>query len=417
MPSDIERGLSPTPPRVEPWTIDGVAPAAFATPTTAEETAELLRDAAEAGRAVAPVGGATALALGNPPERVDLALSTTGLAGIIDYEPTDLVLSVGAGSRLADVQAVLGEHGQTLPIDPAGAEEATIGGLIAAGLRGPRRTSAGSLRDLLIGIAAAHPSGTVTRAGGMVVKNVSGYDLARVYHGALGTLGVIVSANFKVLPVARFETTLVAPTPTLEEGIEAARRVRASRIQPASLEVALLDQGPIVAVRLEGREAIVRALAAETAALLATDAMRLAGAGSQSWWRAYVEPQRLDHAGDDVIVRCGGRPRDIGTLACGISAAMERLGVAVPYLAASPALGGIVTRLRFDDGSPDKLSEAHDVILAVADHATILAAPPAWKRGLDVWGREPAGFDVMQALKAQFDPRRVLNPGRFAGFI
>src|SRR5581483_3796216 len=275
----------------------------------------------------------------------------------------------------------------------------------------------GSLRDLLIGIAAAHPSGTVTRAGGMVVKNVSGYDLARVYHGALGTLGVIVSANFKVLPLARFETTVVAPMPTLAAALEAAGRVRASRIQPAALEVAIRDRQAVVAARLEGREPVVRALAAETEALLATDAIRLTGVDSQAWWRAYVEPQRLDRAGDDVIVRCGGRPRDVATLANGIVAAMERLEVAVPYLAISSALGSIVARLQFKDGSAEKLSETHDVVLALADHATILAAPPAWKRGLDVWGKEPAGFDVMQALKAQFDPQRVLNPGRFAGFI
>ncbi|HET7093599.1 MAG TPA: FAD-binding protein, partial [Thermomicrobiales bacterium] len=281
MPSETERGAPQAPTPTAGWTIEGVPAAETATPTSAAETAALLRDAAERDRVVAPVGGGTMLPLGNPPERVDLALSTAGLAGVIDYEPTDLVLSVGAGSRLADVQAVLAEHGQTLPIDPAGADDATIGGLIATALTGPRRTSAGSLRDLLIGISAAHPSGTVTHAGGMVVKNVSGYDLARVYHGALGTLGVIVSANFKVLPLARFQTTLVASYPTLAEALAAARRIRASRVQPVALEAAMLDPGPIAAIRLEGREAVVPELVAETAALLETDALQIAGAESQ----------------------------------------------------------------------------------------------------------------------------------------
>ncbi|HEU5432347.1 MAG TPA: FAD-binding protein [Thermomicrobiales bacterium] len=417
MPSEIERGAPPTATPAAPWTIDGLTAAETAAPASAQETADLLRDAADRGRAVAPVGGGTMLALGNPPERVDLALSTAGLAGVIDYEPTDLVLSVGAGSRLADVQAVLAEHGQSLPVDPAGADDATIGGLIATALTGPRRTSVGSLRDLLIGISAAHPSGTVTHAGGMVVKNVSGYDLARVYHGALGTLGVIVSANFKVLPVARFEATLVAPFPTLDAALAASARVRAGRLPPTALEAAVLDQGAIVAVRLEGREHVVGALAAETAALLATDATRLTGSESQAWWRHYVAPQRLDRAGSDVIVRCAGRPRDTATLTEGVVAAMARLGIAMPYLAASPALGSVVARLRIDAGAADAFAEAQAVLLALADHATILAAPPAWKRGIDVWGKQPAGFDVMQALKAQFDPQRTLNPGRFAGFI
>jgi glycolate oxidase FAD binding subunit len=416
MPSEIGQD-APSAAPVDGWVIDGVPAAEIATPASPEETAAILRDAAERGRAVAPVGGGTMLPLGNPPQRVDLALSTAGLAGIIDYEPTDLVLSVGAGSRFADVQAVLAEHGQTLPIDPPGADDATIGGLIATAMTGPRRTSTGSLRDLLIGIAAAHPSGTVTHAGGMVVKNVSGYDLARVYHGALGTLGVIVSANFKVLPLARAETTVVASFPTLDTALAAAGRVRASRLLPAALEAALLDGAPVAAIRLEGRESVVAALATETEALLAADATRLSGSESQRWWHDYVDSARLDRAGDDVIVRCSVRPRDAATLAEGIVAAMPRLGVEIRYLAASPALGTVVARLRFNDGSAAALAEARANLLALADHATILATPHEWKRGIDVWGDQPAGFDVMLALKTQFDPQRTLNPGRFAGFI
>ncbi len=192
--------------------IDGQVPGGVVEPVTAEEAAALLAESVRRGFACAPVGGGTKLALGNPPERLDVVLSTRRLGGVIDYVPTDLVLSVGAGARIGDVRAVLAEHGQHLPIDaPA---EATIGGLIATALAGPRRLGYGTLRDLLIGIAVAHPAGTVTRAGGMVVKNVSGFDLPRVYHGSLGTLGVIVSANFKVLPAPRHESTLLDGTVT-----------------------------------------------------------------------------------------------------------------------------------------------------------------------------------------------------------
>ncbi|MDQ3411434.1 MAG: FAD-binding protein, partial [Chloroflexota bacterium] len=111
--------------------IDGVPVTSMVTPGDAPAVAELLADAANLGQSVIPVGGGTALALGNPPGSADIALSTRGLGGIIDYEPFDLVLSVGAGARLGDVQAVLAEHGQTLPIDPPGGDDATIGGLIA----------------------------------------------------------------------------------------------------------------------------------------------------------------------------------------------------------------------------------------------------------------------------------------------
>jgi glycolate oxidase FAD binding subunit len=166
MPSDRPGQPSTT---LDLATVDGVPVGTVETPPDGAAVAELLAEAASLSHSVIPVGGGTALALGNPPSSADIALSTSRLAGIIDYEPVDLVLSVGAGARLGDVQAVLAEHGQTLPIDPPGGDEATIGGLIATALTGPLRLSAGSLRDLLIGISLAHPSGTITKAGGMVV--------------------------------------------------------------------------------------------------------------------------------------------------------------------------------------------------------------------------------------------------------
>ncbi|MCC6314647.1 MAG: FAD-binding oxidoreductase, partial [Thermomicrobiales bacterium] len=232
--------------------IDGLVPGGVIAPETAEEVAAILAECRNRQVATVPVGGGTALALGNLPERVDLALSTRRLGGIIDYEPTDLVLSVGAGARLGDVRAVLAERGQRLPIDPPGGDEATIGGLIATGLAGPSRLGHGTLRDLLIGIAVAHPSGTVTRAGGMVVKNVSGFDLPRVYHGSLGTLGVIVSANFKVLPLPRHDRTLLTSFDGLSSALAAGRRIAESRVRPAALEVMRGPGAWGVAIRFEG---------------------------------------------------------------------------------------------------------------------------------------------------------------------
>ncbi len=217
--------------------VDGIIPPRIVEPERPADVAELLAGAASDGLAVAPIGGATSLALGNLPERLDVGLSTARLRGIIHYEPTDLTLSVAAGSPLADVQAVLAEHGQTLPIEVPRSERATIGGLIATALAGPRRYGAGTLRDLLIGISAAHPSGTVTKAGGLVVKNVTGFDLMRLYLGSLGTLGVIVSANFKVLPLPRHETTLHATYPTFTSS---ARRRESHPRQPGSPD---LDRG------------------------------------------------------------------------------------------------------------------------------------------------------------------------------
>ena len=234
--SEVGRPLPLAKSDVRTVSIDGVAVSEVLVPGDAQETAEALAEAATSGRAVSPVGGGTALNLGNPPERVDCVLATERLAGIIDYEPTDLVMSVGAGARFGDVQAVLAEHGQRLPLDPPGGADATIGGLIATARWGPLRYSAGTLRDLLIGISVAHSSGTVSKAGGMVVKNVSGYDMPRLYLGSLGTLGVVVSANFKVLPRPRVEATVVATYDEPTKAFAMATALRDGREPVAALE-------------------------------------------------------------------------------------------------------------------------------------------------------------------------------------
>lgn len=400
------------------YSIDGLAVSDVVVPADGLETAACLADAHAASLAVAPVGGGTALGLGNVPPAIDRVLSTARLSGIIDYEPTDLVLSVGAGARFGDIQAVLAEHGQRLPLDAPGGGDATIGGLIATARSGPLRHSAGTLRDLLIGISVAHPSGTVSRAGGMVVKNVSGYDMPRLYHGSLGTLGVITSANFKVLPRPRAEATVIAAFPGSDATFAAWDRVRAEQQPLAAVEVARIDGVWNLATRIEGREPTVAAIAGRVRAALGVDVARREGSDSAAWWTAYVALQSELSSLNQVIVRGGIRPRETRTLVEGILGAMEILEVSVAHLAASPGLGLVTAILDFgEDGSAESLAGVQTVMSGIADTVTILSAPPAWKRGIDVWGLTPDGFDVMRALRDQFDPGRVLNPGRFAGFL
>ena len=398
--------------------IDGIVASEVVAPGNAQEAAEALAAAAALGQAVAPVGGGTALNMGNPPERVDCILSTEHLAGVIDYEPTDLVLSVGAGARFGDVQAVLAEHGQRLPLDPPGAADATVGGLIATSRWGPLRYSSGTLRDLLIGISVAHPSGTVSKAGGMVVKNVSGYDMPRLYLGSLGTLGVVVSANFKVLPRPRAEATVIAAYDEPAKTFSAANGLRNGRDPIAALEVAFLEGAWLLAARIEGRDETVAAVAERVGPIAGGDVTRVEGPESASWWASYVARQHVADDEETVLVRCGVRPKETANLATGMTAALNQNGVTTPYIAASPGLGAVVARLEFgSQGSASLLAEVQGVLLGLADSATILAAPPSWKHGIDVWGRLPEGFDVMRSLREQFDPKRTINPGRFAGFL
>ena len=180
--------------------IDGKAPETVVYPTSIAEVSQLLKEANEHGRAISPVGQGAFLHLGGVPKRYEQALCTTALNTLVDYQPADMTVKVGAGMSLAQLQAVLGENRQWLPLDPPCPERATVGGLIAANLNGPARFSQGTVRDFLIGLRVVRSDGTLIKGGGQVVKNVAGYDLPKLYCGSFGTLGVIVEATFMIRP-------------------------------------------------------------------------------------------------------------------------------------------------------------------------------------------------------------------------
>src|SRR5258708_6536249 len=191
--------------------IDVMSSVARVTPASREELAEALHAADSRGQAVAPVGAGTQLDLGMPPSRLDLVIETTRVNKVVEYEPADLTVTVEAGLRFADLQKQLAEQGQFLALDPPAAPGATIGGLIATNASGPLRFAYGTARDLVIGTRVANPDGTVTHAGGRVVKNVAGYDLNKLYIGSLGTLGIIVPLSLKLAPVPPATHTIVGP--------------------------------------------------------------------------------------------------------------------------------------------------------------------------------------------------------------
>ncbi|MFN3485814.1 MAG: FAD-binding oxidoreductase, partial [Planctomycetota bacterium] len=200
-------------------------------PKTEEELLAILRE----GRPVHTLGSGTKLHWGPPPAPEARAVSLAGLDRIVAYEPGDLVVTVQAGALLSDLQATLAREGQWLPLDPPYAR-ATIGGILAANSSGPRRLAYGTARDLLLGLRVAGPDGRVTRSGGRVVKNVTGYDLHKLHIGAFGTLGVLLEASFKLRPLPERRALFVLPCPTLRKAHEVLLSVFASRLRPAALE-------------------------------------------------------------------------------------------------------------------------------------------------------------------------------------
>ena len=198
--------------------------------------AAVLKAADDARAAVIPRGSGTKLALGNVPSDYRVCVSTIRLDKVLEYTPADMTVSVQAGIRLAELQKTLAEENQFLPLDPPNGETATIGGILASNSSGPLRAAYGSARDLLIGIRVAHPDGLVTKAGGKVVKNVTGYDLNKLYTGSLGTLGVIVEANFKLQPLPAVQKSVLAALPA-KAASKAVDALVDSVLMPSSVEL------------------------------------------------------------------------------------------------------------------------------------------------------------------------------------
>ncbi|HXI97055.1 MAG TPA: FAD-binding oxidoreductase, partial [Candidatus Acidoferrum sp.] len=228
-------------------------------PASAEELARRLHQAAQAGSAVVPVGGGKAAGMGGAPLRCDVELHTTGLDRVLEHSQADMVVSVEAGITLEALQTELGKAGQFLPLDPFNSPGHTIGGLLATGWTGPLRQRFGSARDFLIGIRVALPDGRLAAAGGRVVKNVSGYDLMKLHYGAMGSLGVIVAASFKVFPRPLHDVTVEKANGSIDEAWDASARAMELPLNPSALE--LFSDGRVLARFLGSPDAVNRMVA------------------------------------------------------------------------------------------------------------------------------------------------------------
>jgi glycolate oxidase FAD binding subunit len=393
-------------------TIDGVRPDRWRVPDSEAAVAEAVREANLRGEWILPVGGGTAMTSANPVDRMPIVLDTTALAGIREYEPADLTISVGAGTRWADLQAALREQGQTIPVDVPHPDRATVGGAVATGYAGPRRLRDGTLKDLMLGASFVRGDGLTAKAGGMVVKNVSGFEIPRLLHGSWGSLAIITSVNLKVIPRHEFEMTLITAALDL---LEASARVldltRARSAIAGAVVDGTLEEG-MVAVRLTGREQPTRELAGEVqpSEQLPWEGRTVDGASSERWWQNR-EDDLASGEGGKVQVEVGCQPSDF----------LQTLGIlrtAIPSpgsveVHASPGTGAI--GIAFDPGhlSLDTLARIwSEHGLETCTRMMVTSAPRDWRQVRDVWFIPPASRSIMSALKGTFDPHDTLNRGR-----
>ena len=398
---------------------DGVTPQMVAEPGTAEDLARTLRWARSAGLKVAPCGGGTKLGWGNPPTACDLVLSTARLNRVLEYAWADMTVIVEAGCRVSDLQKTLAEHGQQLALDPLWPERATIGGILSTNDSGTLRARYGSLRDLIIGITVALPDGTLAKSGGKVVKNVAGYDLAKLFTGALGTLGVIVQAIFRLHPLPR-ESRSLSFSGTPQSLNQLLLAILASKLTFTGLQLRVAPGGAQLDIRFDGTAAGIQAQVKQVQQI-ATASLVPSGAsadGSVDRVRdAWTSHQAIWDGTDPALVaKFSVLPAQFAD----VCALVER-SAAAHSLAWRVVVQSVGTGYARLEGNEQALRPAlltlRDELAKMGGTMIALGCPVAVKRGLDVWGAPSDAHPLMVRIKQRFDPDGMLNPGRFVGGI
>jgi glycolate oxidase FAD binding subunit len=391
----------------------GVQPSFVAEPGSVEETSELLRFAADEGLAVSPRGGGTKASLGNPPRGLDLILSTARMNEVIEHVPGDQVVRVQAGIELQDLQDRLAGSDQMLGIDPPEKDAgATIGGIVAANSSGPRRHRYGTIRDLIIGITVVLSDGTVAKAGSKVVKNVAGYDLSKLFTGSLGTLGVIAECNFRLHPRPKAARTVAAELESTQAAGEAAQAILHAQLVPSAVELYWGEDERLLTLLIEGIPPGVEAQS-DTVSYL------LRGFGEVRTLTA-EEADSLGPpgAGDEVAIKISAPPAELTGVLDSVLGACSRRGVA-PRVTGHAGIG--VTYLALSGADEEAYAQIVDELREIwsrrGGNVVVREASPSFKERVETWGPLGSRLELTRRVKQKFDPRGIMNPGRFAGGI
>jgi glycolate oxidase FAD binding subunit len=387
-------------PLVEPADAAGVA-------------AELKR--ADGERLAVTIRGAgTKQSWGAPASHTDIVLSTLGLKAPVEHVAGDLVATAPAGASLDAVNDVLRRERQWLPLDPPGSDLATIGGIVATNDSGPRRHRYGTPRDLIIGIEIALADGRIAHAGGRVVKNVAGYDLSKLLCGSLGSLAVITSATFKLAPLPQSSSTLAASVGDARSLGALALAIAGSPLTPTTIELQSPPQRLLIRFETSPKATEVQIAAAVNLCTAHGSATAiLTGQQEVDTWTAHERGMRGEMPNDPrTIVKLAVLPTDVGEILSRVEATTT--AQRIQYAAVGrAALGIIVVRL---DGDPSAqravVSELRREATARRGSAVLLSAPPELYAWLGAWGPGADTAPLMRAVKAQFDPRALLNRGR-----
>lgn len=397
-------------------------------PADAKEAAEIVGWAAAEKQTLEIIAGGTKRALGRA-TKTDRVLDVSGLAGIVDYDPPELILTARPGTPLALIEQELDARRQMLSFEPpdwrgllSTEGEPTLGGTIACNLSGPRRVRAGSARDYFLGFSAVNGFGEMWKAGGKVVKNVTGYDICKLQAGAYGTLSVLTELTLKVMPKPETACTILfngyadeVAIPALANALNSPLEVSAAAHLPAPaarrsrVSAVAAGLGAVTALRLEGPRPSVEARANAIEVLLGHGG-RLDEAQTQTFWKEIGSVHALLAAAAPRIVwRLNPTPSAAPEL---VKAIAGKHGSAEAYF----DWGGGLVWLALD--AQEAGADAGAAVVRAAakqagGYATLIAAPEAIRASVPVFEPQEGALAGLAArVKRGFDPEGVLNPGR-----
>ena len=383
---------------VGPEYVRGLGEAVAVAPGSTEEIAAVLRLAQENHLAVVEYGGGTKQGWGYPVSPA-LVLEMHRLNTLREHTWQDMTCIVEAGCTWAAMQSGLAQHGQFVAVDPLWPDKATVGGIVATNDSGALRQRYGGLRDLIIGMTIVLADGTIAHTGGKVVKNVAGYDLHKLMIGAFGTLGVVTSVNFRLHSIPRSMQSFTVSAKSVEPVGRVMLAMLHAQLSTVAIQLRGEADGFDLDIQLASLPEVLETQAGALELLARGEGLRLRPAADEVW------NARQRQLTADVVCKGTMLPSEIARFAervrgLGGESVTQAGGIMIAGFPASAA--GQLPQLRRE------LEEASGSLM-------VFKQPAETK--LDCWGTLPDSLPLMREIKRQFDPERILNPGRFLGKI
>ena len=386
-------------------------------PSSVEELAAALGDCGSARRSVELGGKFTKRAMGGEIDPADVTLSTRRLTRVVAYEPKDLTISVEAGLPFRELTEILGANGQMLPLDPPFFDRATIGGVVATNSSGPRRRRYGTARDMVIGMKACTLAGKIVQSGGMVVKNVTGLDMAKLMIGSFGTLAAMATLNFKIFPRPAEAGTFVFSCDSLEKALDLRREILVGVLQPIAIDLMNAEAVRDIAPGLPPKVSLILEVGGNRATVKRSEnefhelAKKQAGVdlsslgpddAAQLWPSIQnLTPAKLAANPSTAVIRVSSVPTRIREICASAGDGARPL-----VIRAGAAVGYIYCR---------DIQDARDCIIDARSRglsAVVEYAPVGEKREIEQWAEPGPELQIMRRAKESLDPDFLLNRGR-----